>query len=76
MKYLTNYWAVSFHFCCNDIYQPKNIIDIKMVQNGADVGEIWRIGSEMLGSCHGQLDVCAATGYFQAWVFNAAASGC
>jgi hypothetical protein len=43
-----------------------------MVQIGADIGEIWRIGSEMLGSRYGQLDVCAATGYFQARVFKAA----
>jgi hypothetical protein len=28
---------------------PKIIIDLKMVQIGADVGEIWQIGSEMLG---------------------------
>jgi len=29
-----------------------------MIQIGAIVGEIWRIGSEMWGSRRGQLDVC------------------
>ena len=32
----------------------KNIFDILMVQIGADIGEIWRIGNEMLGARHGQ----------------------
>jgi hypothetical protein len=51
-----------FHLYCNDIYFPNNIINIKMVQIGTDFGEIWRIGSEMLGSRHGQIDVCMLLG--------------
>jgi hypothetical protein len=38
-----------------------------MIQIGAIVGEIWRIGSEMWGSRRGQLDVCPET-CFQAQV--------
>ena len=37
---------------------------LKMIQIGAVVGEIWRIGSEKWGSRRGQLDVCATTSSF------------
>jgi hypothetical protein len=46
MEYLTNYWVVSLHFCCNDIYLSKEHHYSKMIQIGAVGGEIWRIGSE------------------------------
>ena len=42
-----------------------------MVQIGADIGEIWRIGNEMLGARHGQKDVCALTCKFQPQVLSA-----
>jgi len=38
MKYLTNYWAVSFHFYCNDIYLPKRHHRYK---NGLDWCRCW-----------------------------------
>jgi hypothetical protein len=46
MEYLTNYWVVSLHFCCNDIYLCKNNIYLEISQIGAVGGEIWWIGSE------------------------------
>jgi len=30
MEYLTNYWVVSLHFCCNDIFVKIWTIHIKM----------------------------------------------
>jgi len=45
MEYLTNYWAVSLHFCCNDVIYQKNIIDPKMAQIDAVLSEIWRLGA-------------------------------
>jgi hypothetical protein len=52
MKYLTNYWVVSLHFCCIIFIYQKNTIfvKLKMIQIGAVGGEIWRIGSEKWGS--------------------------
>jgi len=36
-----------------------------MTQIGAVGGEFWRIGSEMLGSHHGTLDMCPLAGNTQ-----------
>jgi len=44
MEYLTNYWVVSLHFSCKDIYSLKRTSF--MIQIGAVGGEIWRIDSE------------------------------
>jgi hypothetical protein len=40
MEYLTNYWAVSLHFCCNDKFYQKNTIGAKTFRIGAVGGEM------------------------------------
>jgi hypothetical protein len=65
MGYLANCCSVLPHFCCNDIYLSKNTIEINMTEIGAVGGEFWRIGSEMLGSRHGKLDMCPLAGNTQ-----------
>jgi len=49
MEYLTNYWAVSLHFCCNDIYLSKEHHWCKNFQNWCsrwwDVADWhWKVG--------------------------------
>jgi hypothetical protein len=43
MEYLTSYWAVSLHFCCNDIYFPKEYHK-KTTKIGAVGGEMLQSG--------------------------------
>jgi len=40
MEFLTNYWVVSLHFCCNDIYLSKEHIGAKTFRIGAVGGEM------------------------------------
>ena len=40
MEYLTNYWVVLPHFCCNDILYRNVTIHINMTQIRSVGGEI------------------------------------
>ena len=53
MEFLTNYWVVSLHFCCNDIYLCKNNIYLEISQIGAVGGEMYQIGTGKWGSRRG-----------------------
>jgi len=70
MEYVTNYWVVSLHFCCNVFIYQKNVIYIIMIQIGAVGGDIWRIGSEKWGSRRGQINNFANVDNIQAQVLS------